>query len=289
MWLPKSQLIFCLAMIFALASGAAVAKEAEGSLSSLLSANGAQTNGDKKGWERVPASELRVQTTLEDCSFCLDLDDPKISADGRSVEIKMNNGTQSVAIIEEGELRNLFDELWRLDIPYQYVLDGCQARAHEMTKFMEQKGILPGKAFIRGNLKPLGVTYTQKDVRWNNFHVAPFVMVRRGGKLRPMILDPSLFRQAVDLNTWVKKSAGSDGNNVSHFLATAYTYSLGDTDYYRPNYFSEDDDERSLALLATYAAQLKKDKASVRWQGVAGPEHSIAEVIKAAGYAVVAD
>jgi len=75
-------------------------------------------------------------------------------------------------------------------IPFDYPRDGCFARAHEMCRMMEEKGMQCGKVWNYGNLSvpgtPLG------DITWG-YHVAPIINVRQpDGSVVAMVMDPSM-------------------------------------------------------------------------------------------------
>ncbi len=96
-------------------------------------------------------------------------------------------------------------------IPFQYVRDGCYARAHKMRKIIEEKyGYCCEKvfSFALGN-DDLAVRANKWGgccVTWW-YHVAPLVRVRIklfGIKLEiALVIDPSMFDKPVLLSTWL--------------------------------------------------------------------------------------
>lgn len=109
-----------------------------------------------------------------------------------------NNQKIKLSVISETELSTLFANLAaRKDIPFGYP-DGCFARAHKMVHILEDQGIIAGKAFLEGMLF---VDTEFGQVGWG-YHVAPVVMVKKGSKILPYVLDPSLFNTAVPQSEW---------------------------------------------------------------------------------------
>ena len=100
-------------------------------------------------------------------------------------------------------------------IPFQYVIDGCFARAHKMRKIITTRYRYCCEkvfSFATDNNDELAV----KADKWGGccvtwwFHVAPLVRVRvRAGGARgcrvalAMVIDPSMFDKPVLLSTWL--------------------------------------------------------------------------------------
>jgi hypothetical protein len=97
-------------------------------------------------------------------------------------------------------------------IPFQYVVDGCYARAHEMRRIITTKyRYCCEKVFSFANagsdrLRVKADKWGGCCVSWW-YHVAPMVRVRvRLGRCRfavAMVIDPSMFDQPVLLSTWL--------------------------------------------------------------------------------------
>ena len=91
-------------------------------------------------------------------------------------------------------------------IPFNWPRDGCFARAHEMRRLMAEKGIESGKYWNYAS--PGGALVVPGTgigtVTWG-WHVAPSVMVQGPGGAQPMVIDPSLFSQAVSPEAWAGK------------------------------------------------------------------------------------
>ena len=84
-------------------------------------------------------------------------------------------------------------------IPFDYLDNGCEARAHEMAQILDKMCINSGKAFLSSS----GInSLSYKGASWQ-YHVAPFVLVEDGGKVVPYIIDPSVSgKNAMTLEEW---------------------------------------------------------------------------------------
>lgn len=97
-------------------------------------------------------------------------------------------------------------------IPFQYVRDGCHARAHQMRKLIDSEyGYCVEKVFSFANqgndrLRVRADKWGGCCVEWW-FHVAPFLRVRlrlgRFSIVLGMVIDPSMFNKPVLLSTWL--------------------------------------------------------------------------------------
>ena len=142
-------------------------------------------------------------------------------------------------------------------IPFQYVIDGCYARAHKMRKIIEEKyGYCCEKvfSFATQNNDDLAVQAN----KWGGccvfwwYHVAPLVRVRIkifGIKLElALVIDPSMFDKPVLLSTWLaaqENTACASNAKVSIYSiqpGSAYwpTNFAGTTFGTDPNYVSTD-------------------------------------------------
>lgn len=119
-------------------------------------------------------------------------------------------------ILTEEEVEKLFEELSQnSEIPFEYVIDCCFAKAHKMYLIIKSKNILAQKYWlfekdfdkmnIRGDLKPRdqsGKPLIQfgHPVEFG-FHVAPIVKVAKNdGTVEDYILDPSIANQPITKN-----------------------------------------------------------------------------------------
>ena len=123
-------------------------------------------------------------------------------------------------------------------IPFQYVYDGCYARAHKMRKIITTKyGYCCEKvfSFANQNMDSLSV----KADKWGGccinwwYHVAPLIRVKvkilSFNFVLAMVIDPSMFNNPVLLSTWLaaqENPACSPNANVSMYsiqAGSAYT------------------------------------------------------------------
>jgi len=123
-------------------------------------------------------------------------------------------------------------------IPFQYVRDGCYARAHKMRKIItEQYGYCCEKVFSFAIPYPNRLAL--KAGKWGGccvtwwYHVAPLVRVRIKIKLLSfnldfvlaMVIDPGMFDKPVLLSTWL--SAQEDSTCWSPAKVTQYSIQPG--------------------------------------------------------------
>ena len=94
-------------------------------------------------------------------------------------------------------------------VPFQYVADGCYARAHKMRQVIESYyGYTSYKVF---NYACNGAgTLAVKASLWNNnccvkwwYHVTSYVIVQVGTAQYGYALDPAMFTGPVSIPTWV--------------------------------------------------------------------------------------
>ncbi|RPJ78261.1 MAG: hypothetical protein EHM20_04330 [Alphaproteobacteria bacterium] len=119
------------------------------------------------------------------------------------LESPENNKSIELTVLTEKNVNSIFSDLAsRKDIPFGYPMDGCYARAHQMVQILEEQGIIAGKAFIEGDLFVESSEFG--EVNWG-YHVAPVVMVKKGNKTIPYVIDPSLFNKPVPQAEWKAK------------------------------------------------------------------------------------
>jgi hypothetical protein len=114
-------------------------------------------------------------------------------------------------------------------IPFQYVIDGCYARAHKMRKIITSKyRYCCDKVFSFANQND--DTLAVKADKWGGccvtwwYHVAPLIRVRvKIGRIKltlAMVIDPGMFNKPVLLSSWLgaqENSACSPNANVSMY------------------------------------------------------------------------
>jgi hypothetical protein len=138
-----------------------------------------------------------------------------------------NHQTIELSVITEEELTQYFNELASNDkIPFGYAYDGCYARAHKMSRILESKGVITGKAFVEGNLNV--VSPLLGKVNWW-YHVAPVVLVKKDGKEIPYVIDPSLFKKPVPFDDWRDSMTGGKKENLDNqYFTNRFSYSPND-------------------------------------------------------------
>jgi uncharacterized Zn-binding protein involved in type VI secretion len=169
--------------------------------------------------------------------------------------------------LSAAEAQKLFDKLASdKDIPFDYPLDCCYARANEMCRLLEN-GLLGGEkipcgktwyyAAPGGSLSVSGLPKTpvirNGSLAWG-YHVAPTVEV--DGKT--MVFDPSLFKEPVTLDEWhsiMKPSGGSpvarNTDSKPFYTNSDETYTEYDGDYKKTNAsFGEHVRARNAAIAA---------------------------------------
>jgi hypothetical protein len=153
-------------------------------------------------------------------------------------------------------------------IPFQYVRDGCYARAHKMRWIIENHfGYCSEKVFSFANVGDHGLAVQAN--KWGGccvgwwFHVTPLirVKVRFGRIIRTMayVIDPGMFNQPVLLSTWLHAqenlacSANAHVDFYSIQPSSAYlpTYKTGPPFTTDPTYALTDADLTSHANLHT--------------------------------------
>ena len=124
-------------------------------------------------------------------------------------------------------------------IPFQYVIDGCYARAHKMRKIITTKyRYCCDKVFSFANQG--NDTLAVKADKWGGccvqwwYHVAPLVRVQfKLGTIHltlAMVIDPGMFDKPVLLSTWL---AAQENLNCSA-AANVSTYSIQPGSAYAP-------------------------------------------------------
>jgi hypothetical protein len=117
----------------------------------------------------------------------------------------------------------------RWDIP-----DLCAPKAQKGAILLQNKGVIVGKvfatvpgtltgAFTDGDkLNPKLADARRLQKSWD-YHVAPFVLFKNGGKEEKWVLDPLLFKGPVPLETW-KASVDENPDRVQLRFANRFVY-----------------------------------------------------------------
>lgn len=120
-----------------------------------------------------------------------------------------NKKELEVSVISKEKADLIVKELLAMkDIPFDYALDGCFARAHKMAYLLDQKNIVTGKAFIQGRLF---ASTKYGPASWR-YHVAPILLVEENGEKIPYVIDPSLSDVAMKYEDWKNTISGGGKN-----------------------------------------------------------------------------
>jgi hypothetical protein len=119
-------------------------------------------------------------------------------------------------------------------IPFQYVRDGCYARAHKMAAIIASYGYCVSKVFSFANkgTDQLAV----KAALWGNccvtwwYHVAPVLLVSTTSGNVYYVIDPGMATGPITLATWL----GAQANTACTPRAKVSSYVITDPNYYTP-------------------------------------------------------
>ena len=122
-------------------------------------------------------------------------------------------------------------------IPFQYVIDGCYARAHKMRWIITQKYRYCCEKVFSFAI-PWPDTLAVQANKWGGccvfwwYHVAPLVRVRLGKwAVLLMVIDPGMFDKPVLLTTWL----AAQENQTCSANAKVTQYSIQPGSAYAPN------------------------------------------------------
>jgi hypothetical protein len=109
-------------------------------------------------------------------------------------------------------------------IPFQYVVDGCYARAHKMRQIMnEDYNYEPQKVFsYEGPSGFLAVDAGDCCVFWW-YHVAPLVTIKTATGVAEYVIDPSMFNEPVSIATWTSAQENLECSPMADFGYTEIT------------------------------------------------------------------
>ena len=187
------------------------------------------------------------------CGICQTGETKNIS----KIKSPTNNKEIEVSVISKEKADLIVKELLRMEnIPFDYALDGCFARAHKMAHLLDQKNIITGKAFIQGRLF---ASTKYGPASWR-YHVAPILLVEENGEKVPYVIDPSLSDKAMKYEDWKNLISGSGKNprnpkmpgaRVLETFSNRFVYDLtyANTD---PEHFNEADLQATETELQKY-------------------------------------
>jgi hypothetical protein len=126
-------------------------------------------------------------------------------------------------------------------VPYQYVADGCYARAHKMRQIIEDTyGYTSYKVFnFTDQCLAVPGTLAVNATLWGNnccvrwwYHVAPYVYVQEGANQVAYLLDPSMFDAPVSIPTWL---AAQKNAACGYVNGTVHKQAYYNSSAYAPN------------------------------------------------------
>jgi hypothetical protein len=145
-----------------------------------------------------------------------------------------------VSVLSSDQALELFRNFQnQKQIPFNYRIDGCYARATEMAKIAESLGIELGKVFAEGNLRAKTLPPEKvSTVEWG-WHVAPIASVETNGKRELMVFDPSMFKKPVTVEEW-KNALLVSGATIPKVNKLYYASKY----QYRPNIFEKQEKKK---------------------------------------------
>lgn len=150
-----------------------------------------------------------------------------------------------VAILNDKQAQQVYAELKKLEnIPYKYVVDGCDVRAYLGAKHLYEKAKL--KSF-RVNIESYPSMYVdtpytfEKGVDFFRHSVLAFCS-QKEGKLEPIIFDISFYEKPVSLKEWQDKLIDPRFIDADKFeVFTSSMFSLDPTADRKSEEFSRQD------------------------------------------------
>lgn len=105
----------------------------------------------------------------------------------------------SPSILTANEAKKLFQDFRTMEeVPFNYPVEGCFARATAMARLAEKKNIITAKVFAEGRLIAKTGSKRFDPVEWS-WHVAPVLYVDSGKGPVLTVFDPSLFDRPVSM------------------------------------------------------------------------------------------
>ncbi|MBT3235280.1 MAG: hypothetical protein HN353_04960 [Bdellovibrionales bacterium] len=158
--------------------------------------------------------------------------------------VKDVNGKEiEITVVTLDHADQLFHQMaTQKHIPFAYPEDGCYARAHEMSRLLEQQGIITGKVFIEGNLRVETSNSPKGYVEWW-YHVAPIIKVKGDGEGRDQVyvIDPSIFNRPVPVEEWYDiQTLHADGARDEVYQTRRFNYSPSTKSHEMKDYNQDD-------------------------------------------------
>jgi Glutaminase len=148
-------------------------------------------------------------------------------------------------------------------VPFQYVADGCYARAHKMRQIIEGTyGYTSYKVFNFTDqcLATPGVLAVNATLWGNNccvrwwYHVAPYVYVQEGANQVAYLLDPSMFDAPVAISTWL---AAQKNVSCGYAAGTVHKQAYYSSNAYAPSTYNTTTCTINVSTTETYTSANK--------------------------------
>ena len=236
-------------------------------LSSILFSESQQPPTDPVGKAR-PASEkeaslLQTPMTLQEA---MKSSDTNLLVEAETHDLLSPSGKSfKISLLTPKQAEDIFKEMAeQKNIPFCYPEDGCYARAHEMTRLMEKKGIISGKIFLEGDLKVETKNTPKGYVEWW-FHVVPLVAVKKGDKIVLSVIDPSIASSPLIIEDWVaKQTSHPKGKAEALYRTERFNYLPSDKMQKLDNYRVKDIEHTTQTLNSYLVLQKERNKPNPR-------------------------
>lgn len=182
-----------------------------------------------------------------------------------------------LSVLKRQEAEKLFSEFGSMKgLAKDYPLDGCYARALKQAKLAESKGIIVGKIFILGVLRPQGkaprvnplslVKGHKYDMFWG-WHVAPVILVEnKQGKVEPMVMDPLVADRPLSVPEMKKRlmSEGMPKSRITEvYFGNRYQYQPKHSKSLAGTSWSDEDEKDADETLQKYEGFMAANKQSI--------------------------
>lgn len=164
----------------------------------------------------------------------------------------------TLSSVTHSEAKNFFSRVrHQPHIPFQYPLNGCWARAHEMARLIESY-FDPDPRDVVAKIWNFGPRLSVKtgnnpfcEVEWR-YHVAPVVKIGKNPLEDLLVIDPALFEEPVPVDTW--RCRQSDLSQ-EHLFTTRHAYKVAAAPPSKP-LFAKENPGQTEEDLQTYRDQL---------------------------------
>jgi hypothetical protein len=155
----------------------------------------------------------------------------------------VNPAPVKVSVLSQPQVRQLFSELLRQDIPFQFAREGCYARSYAMTEYAKSKKIEMGQVVAEGSLQAETRSELYPTAQWGH-HMAPMVAVDTGSGVELQVLDPALFDRPVSVTEWTKKlehdTSDFNAQVTEVYYGTRFQYSPNDNEIHKSDRWRAD-------------------------------------------------